>query len=54
MDELVLNESLMRYFFSYYVSCKDDTIGQVPTNKVIELIKSGNVPDDVLKHVRVF
>lgn len=52
MDDLLLSEAFQRYANDYYTYFEEENSGKVPTNKVIDLIKSGNVPEDVLNQVR--
>lgn len=52
MDDLQLTDTLQRYINDYYGYLDDDNSGKVPINNVTDLIKSGNVPDDVLNRVR--
>ncbi|KRT81135.1 HLH domain-containing protein, partial [Oryctes borbonicus] len=52
MDEFHLPDALQRYFNNYFVALDDEKSGKIHINKVVEFIKSGNVPDDVLSQIR--
>lgn len=54
MDELQLSDTLQRYFNDFFVYCDVEHTGKVPINKIIELIKSGKVPEDILTQVKQF
>ncbi|KAF7273929.1 hypothetical protein GWI33_013390 [Rhynchophorus ferrugineus] len=51
MDELHLSETFQRYFSDIFLCCDDDKSGKASLTKTIELVKSGNVPDDVLAQI---
>lgn len=53
MDEFQLPEALQRCFNNYFLCLDDEKSGKVHINKVVDLIKSGNVPDDILSQVNL-
>lgn len=52
MEELCLPDALQRYFSDFFVCCDEDKTGKASLPKTLELIKSGNVPEDVIAQVR--
>ncbi|KAJ8946784.1 hypothetical protein NQ314_008767 [Rhamnusium bicolor] len=48
MDELHLSDTLQRYFSDVFLCCDEEKSGKATLTKTIELIKSGNVPEDVI------
>lgn len=51
MDELYLSDTLQRYFSDVFLCCDEEKSGKATLGKTVELIKSGNVPDDVISQV---
>lgn len=51
MDELQLSETLQRYFSDVFLCCDEEKSGKTSVNKTVELIKSGNVPEDIITQV---
>lgn len=51
MDELNLSDTLHRYFSDLFLFCDEDKSGKATLKKTIELIKSGNVPEDIILQV---
>ncbi|XP_018327968.1 ralBP1-associated Eps domain-containing protein 2 [Agrilus planipennis] len=51
MEDLQLSDTLQRYFSDFFVCCDEEKIGKVHVNKAIELIRSGNVPHDVVTQI---
>lgn len=51
MDELHLSDTLQRYFSDVFLCCDEENAGKASLNKTIEVIKSGNVPDDIISQV---
>lgn len=51
MEELHLSETLQRYFSDFFVCCDEENSGKVQLTKALELIKSGNVPDEVINQI---
>lgn len=54
MEELHLSDTLQRYFSDIFLCCDEENSGKASLNKVIDLIKSGNVPEEVLTKVIYF
>lgn len=54
MDEFHLPDAVQRYFNNYFVALDEEKSGKVPINRVVELIKSGNISDDVLSQVYIY
>ncbi|KAK4874129.1 hypothetical protein RN001_013489 [Aquatica leii] len=51
MEELKLTDTLQRYFSDFFVCCDEENTGKVSVNKTLELIKSGNVPQEVVLQI---
>ncbi|XP_060522539.1 ralBP1-associated Eps domain-containing protein 2 [Cylas formicarius] len=51
MDDLNLSDTLQRYFSDVFLCCDEEKSGKSPLNKTLELIKSGNVPEDVVSQI---
>lgn len=51
MDELYLSDTLQRYFSDVFLCCDEEKSGKATLVKTVELIKSGNVPEDVISQV---
>lgn len=51
MEDLHLSDTLQRYFSDFFVCCDEESSGKVPVTKAVELIKSGNVPDEIITQV---
>ncbi|XP_018576410.1 ralBP1-associated Eps domain-containing protein 1 [Anoplophora glabripennis] len=51
MDELYLSETLQRYFSDVFLCCDEEKSGKATLSKTVELIKSGNVPEDVITQI---
>lgn len=51
MDELKLSDSLHRYFSDLFLFCDEDKSGKATLKKTIELIKSGNIPEEIILQV---
>lgn len=51
MDELQLSETLQRYFSDVFLCCDEEKSGKTSVDKTVELIKSGNVPEDIITQV---
>lgn len=52
MDELNLSETLHRYFSDLFLCYDEDKSGKATLKKTIELIKSGNVPEEIILQVK--
>lgn len=53
MEELQLSDALQRYFSDIFLCCDEENSGKASATKALELIKSGNVPDDVAAQVNL-
>lgn len=53
MDELQLSDTLQRYFSDVFLCCDEEKSGKASLSKTTELIKSGNVPEDVISQVNI-
>ncbi|KAB0794153.1 hypothetical protein PPYR_13773 [Photinus pyralis] len=51
MEDLKLTDTLQRYFSDFFVCCDEENTGKVSVSKALELIKSGNVPQDVILQI---
>lgn len=51
MDDLHLSEALERYFSDFFLCCDEENSGKVQVSKAVELIRSGNVPDEIITQV---
>lgn len=51
MDELYLSDTLQRYFSDVFLCCDEEKSGKATLAKTVELIKSGNVPEEVISQV---
>lgn len=51
MEELHLSDTLQRYFSDIFLCCDEENSGKASLNKAVELIKSGNVPEEVVTQV---
>ncbi|KAF5274187.1 hypothetical protein FQA39_LY18732 [Lamprigera yunnana] len=51
MEELKLTGTLQRYFSDFFVCCDEDNTGKVSIGKTLELIKSSNIPQDVITQI---
>lgn len=51
MDTLFLPDPMQRYFYDFFQCCEEDKSGKVDVNKLLELIRSGNVPDETIDQV---
>ncbi|XP_049826358.1 ralBP1-associated Eps domain-containing protein 1 isoform X2 [Aethina tumida] len=51
MDELHLSDTFQRYFSDVFCVCDEDFSGKASQHKTIELIKSGNVPDEIIAQI---
>lgn len=52
MDDLHLSDTLQRYFSDVFLCCDEENAGKASLNKTLEVIKSGNVPDDIVAQVK--
>lgn len=52
MEELQLSDALQRYFSDIFLCCDEENTGKASVSKALELIKSGNVPEDVVSQVK--
>lgn len=51
MEELYLSDTLQRYFSDIFLCCDEENSGKALLSKAIELIKSGNIPEEVITQV---
>ncbi|RZC27684.1 ralBP1-associated Eps domain-containing protein 1 [Asbolus verrucosus] len=51
MEDLQLSETLQRYFSDIFLCCDEEKCGNASLTKTVELIKSGNVPEDVISQI---
>ncbi|CAH0564170.1 unnamed protein product [Brassicogethes aeneus] len=51
MDELHLSDTFQRYFSDVFCVCDEDFSGKASYLKTVELIKSGNVPEEVINQI---
>lgn len=51
MDELQLSETFQRYFSDIFLCCDEDKSGKASLYRTTELVKSGNIPDDIIAQV---
>ncbi|KAF5291399.1 hypothetical protein FQR65_LT01709 [Abscondita terminalis] len=51
MEELKLTDTLQRYFSDFFVCCDEEHTGKVSVSKTLELIKSGNVTQEVVLQI---
>ncbi|XP_017779166.1 PREDICTED: ralBP1-associated Eps domain-containing protein 1 [Nicrophorus vespilloides] len=51
MEELHLSEALQRYFCDLFVCCDDEKSGKVNVNKLLDIIKSGCIPEEVIDKI---
>ncbi|EFA07928.1 ralBP1-associated Eps domain-containing protein 1 [Tribolium castaneum] len=51
MEELQLSETLQRYFSDVFLCCDEEKSGSASLTKTVELIKSGNVPEDIISQI---
>ncbi|CAG9857923.1 unnamed protein product [Phyllotreta striolata] len=51
MDDLEISDTLQRYFSDLFLCCDEDNSGKIPLAKTIDLIKSGNVPEEVVTQI---
>ncbi|XP_065164761.1 ralBP1-associated Eps domain-containing protein 2 [Atheta coriaria] len=51
MDTLFLPDPMQRYFYDFFQCCEEDKSGKVDVNKLLELIRSGNVPDETIDQI---
>lgn len=53
MEDLQLSEALQRYFSDIFLCCDEENSGKASVSKAVELIKSGNVPEEVVTQVNL-
>lgn len=53
MEELQLSDALQRYFSDIFLCCDEENSGKASVTKALELIKSGNVPEDIIAQVKL-
>ncbi|XP_030768008.1 ralBP1-associated Eps domain-containing protein 1 [Sitophilus oryzae] len=51
MDELHLSDTFQRYFSDIFLCCDEEKSGKASLTRTIELVKSGNIPDDVIAQI---
>ncbi|CAG9773899.1 unnamed protein product [Ceutorhynchus assimilis] len=51
MDELHLSETFQRYFSDIFLCCDEDKSGKATLQRTTDLIKSGNIPEDVIVQI---
>ncbi|KAH1026188.1 hypothetical protein HUJ05_010746 [Dendroctonus ponderosae] len=51
MDELQLSETFQRYFSDIFLCCDEDKSGKASLYRTTELVKSGNIPDDIIAQI---
>ncbi|KAJ8984340.1 hypothetical protein NQ317_012560 [Molorchus minor] len=51
MEELHLSDTLQRYFSDVFLCCDEEKSGKATISKTVDLIKSGNIPDDVISQI---
>lgn len=51
MEELQLSDALQRYFSDIFLCCDEENSGKASVIKALELIRSGNIPEDIITQV---
>ncbi|XP_050299135.1 ralBP1-associated Eps domain-containing protein 1 isoform X2 [Anthonomus grandis grandis] len=51
MEDLHLSEPFLRYFSDVFLCCDEDRSGKASLQRTVDLIKSGNVPEEVIAQI---